>query len=79
MAALHAPWHHVSTSLLPTRIPHAFKHHNRTAPLQVAVFYVNKLRVAGIQAEPLNLHFEQIFEVGVDEVRAQPLACGAAG
>ena len=29
----------------------------------VAVFYVNKLRVAGIQAEPLNLHFEQIFEV----------------
>ncbi|KAL4441833.1 hypothetical protein ABPG77_003749 [Micractinium sp. CCAP 211/92] len=34
----------------------------------VAVFYVNKLRVAGIQAEPLNPNFEQIFEVGVDEM-----------
>ena len=37
---------------------------------------MNKLRVAGIQAEPLNLHFEQVFEVGVDEVRA---TCSAAG
>jgi hypothetical protein len=35
----------------------------------VAVFYINKLRVAGIQKKPLNEHFEQIFEVGVDEVR----------
>ena len=34
----------------------------------VAVFYVNKLRLAGVQAGPLNLQFEQEFEVGVDEV-----------
>ncbi|PRW57977.1 generic methyltransferase isoform B [Chlorella sorokiniana] len=34
----------------------------------VAVFYVNKLRVAGIQPDPVNLHFEQVFEVGVDEM-----------
>jgi hypothetical protein len=36
----------------------------------VAVFYVNKLRLAGLQTGPLNLQFEQEFEVGVDEVGA---------
>jgi len=44
-------------------------HCSLSFPQQVAVFYVNKLRVAGIQGEPLNPHFEQVFEVGVDEVR----------
>ncbi|KAI3434706.1 hypothetical protein D9Q98_002767 [Chlorella vulgaris] len=34
----------------------------------VAVFYVNKLRVAGIHSGPVNDYFEQIFEVGVDEM-----------
>lgn len=31
--------------------------------------YVNKLRVAGLIAEPLNPYFERIFETGVDEMR----------
>ena len=39
----------------------------------VAVFYVNKLRLAGLlPAGPINLRFEQVFEVGVDEVRGAP-------
>lgn len=33
-----------------------------------AVFYVNKLRVAGLQDGPINAEFEQLFEVGVDEM-----------
>lgn len=45
----------------------------------VAVFYINKLRVAGIQTEPLDEHFEQIFEVGVDEVGKPCRAAGRAG
>lgn len=43
----------------------------------VAVFYINKLRVAGILQEPLNLHFEQIFEVGVDEMSWDDLSKNA--
>ncbi|MDO9519144.1 MAG: 5-histidylcysteine sulfoxide synthase [Pseudohongiella sp.] len=31
-------------------------------------FYVNKLLVAGLIAEPLNRHFEELFETGVDEM-----------
>lgn len=34
-----------------------------------AVVYINKLRVAGIITEAVNAEFEQIFEVGVDEMR----------
>lgn len=56
---------------------HCDKKTNVALLAQVAVFYVNKLRVAGIQAEPLNLHFEQIFEVGVDEV-SWMLGCSSA-
>lgn len=33
-----------------------------------AVLYVNKLRVAGLMAGPLNEYFEQVFETGVDEM-----------
>lgn len=33
-----------------------------------ACLYVNKLRVAGIIDQPVNEHFEKIFEVGVDEM-----------
>ncbi|MGZ3805358.1 MAG: 5-histidylcysteine sulfoxide synthase [Pseudobdellovibrionaceae bacterium] len=33
-----------------------------------AVFYINKLRKAGVINEPLNAYFENIFEVGVDEM-----------
>ncbi len=33
-----------------------------------AVLYVNKLRVAGLLNEPVNPHFESLFEVGVDEM-----------
>lgn len=32
------------------------------------VFYINKLRVAGLLTEPLNPYFEKLFEVGVDEM-----------
>jgi 5-histidylcysteine sulfoxide synthase/putative 4-mercaptohistidine N1-methyltranferase len=31
--------------------------------------YVNKLRVAGLLDGPVNAHFEQLFETGVDEMR----------
>jgi 5-histidylcysteine sulfoxide synthase/putative 4-mercaptohistidine N1-methyltranferase len=31
--------------------------------------YINKLRVAGLIAKPLNPDFEQLFETGVDEMR----------
>ncbi|MFW0778129.1 MAG: 5-histidylcysteine sulfoxide synthase [Rickettsiales bacterium] len=34
-----------------------------------AAVYVNKLRVAGLLDEPINAEFEQLFEVGVDEMR----------
>lgn len=30
--------------------------------------YINKLRVAGVLADPVNPYFESIFEVGVDEM-----------
>lgn len=33
-----------------------------------AVFYVNKLRVAGLLSEPVNSDYERIFETGVDEM-----------
>lgn len=33
-----------------------------------AVFYVNKLRVAGLSSISLNAYFESVFEVGVDEM-----------
>jgi hypothetical protein len=33
-----------------------------------ACLYVNKLRVSGVLAEPVNPYFESIFEVGVDEM-----------
>jgi 5-histidylcysteine sulfoxide synthase len=33
------------------------------------VFFVNKLVVSGLFKEPVNPYFEQIFEVGVDEMR----------
>lgn len=32
------------------------------------VFYINKLRLAGVLSEPVNEYFEEIFEVGVDEM-----------
>ena len=31
-------------------------------------FYVNKLRLAGVLTEPVNEYYEEIFEVGVDEM-----------
>uniref|UniRef100_A0A7S3PIU0 Sulfatase-modifying factor enzyme domain-containing protein n=1 Tax=Aplanochytrium stocchinoi TaxID=215587 RepID=A0A7S3PIU0_9STRA len=34
-----------------------------------ATFYTNKLRVAGLIDAGINAHFEEIFEVGVDEMR----------
>ena len=33
------------------------------------VFYVNKLRVAGLLEQPVNPEYEQLFEIGVDEMR----------
>ena len=45
----------------------------------VAVFYVNKLRLAGVQAGPLHLQYEQEFEVGVDEVGAGLWGGGGGG
>lgn len=33
-----------------------------------AALYVNKLRIAGLLAEPVNAYFENIFETGVDEM-----------
>ena len=33
-----------------------------------ATFYINKLRLAGLLSRPLNPHFEQLFETGVDEM-----------
>jgi 5-histidylcysteine sulfoxide synthase len=33
-----------------------------------AVLYINKLRVAGLLGDPVDAYFEQIFEVGVDEM-----------
>lgn len=33
------------------------------------VFYINKLRVAGLISESVNPYFESLFEVGVDEMR----------
>ncbi|TMW67345.1 hypothetical protein Poli38472_012461 [Pythium oligandrum] len=33
------------------------------------VFFVNKFRVSGLLTEPVNAYFEQVFEVGVDEMR----------
>jgi 5-histidylcysteine sulfoxide synthase len=33
-----------------------------------AVFYTNKLRVAGLLKDPINPYFESVFEVGVDEM-----------
>jgi len=35
-----------------------------------AVLYVNKFRVAGLLNDPINGHFESLFETGVDEVRS---------
>ena len=32
------------------------------------VFYVNKLRLAGLLSEPVNPEFEHLFEIGVDEM-----------
>ena len=46
----------------------------RSPPTRPSVFYINTLRVAGIQAEPLNLHFEQVFEVG--QLRSFPGSLG---
>lgn len=43
----------------------------------VAVLYVNKLRVAGLLDKPLNAAFENLFEVGVDEMRWDDLHEGA--
>jgi 5-histidylcysteine sulfoxide synthase/putative 4-mercaptohistidine N1-methyltranferase len=34
-----------------------------------AAFTVNKLRVAGLVDEPMNIEFERLFEAGVDEMR----------
>lgn len=34
-----------------------------------AVLYVNKLRLAGLLDKPINAYFEQLFEIGVDEMR----------
>lgn len=33
-----------------------------------AVLYINKLRVAGLLSDPIDPYFEEIFEVGVDEM-----------
>ncbi|MEY3868904.1 MAG: hypothetical protein RLZZ338_2795 [Cyanobacteriota bacterium] len=33
-----------------------------------AVFYINKLLLAGILTDPINPYFEQLFETGVDEM-----------
>jgi 5-histidylcysteine sulfoxide synthase/putative 4-mercaptohistidine N1-methyltranferase len=42
-----------------------------------AVFYINKLRVAGLIDEPTNPTFEKIFETGVDEMRWDDLHEGS--
>jgi 5-histidylcysteine sulfoxide synthase/putative 4-mercaptohistidine N1-methyltranferase len=42
------------------------------------VLYVNKLRVAGLLDQPVNAHFEALFEVGVDEMRWDDLHEGEA-
>ena len=33
-----------------------------------AIFYINKLRLAGLISQPLNAYFEEIFAMGVDEM-----------
>lgn len=33
-----------------------------------AVLYINKLRLAGFQKEPINLYLEKVLEIGVDEM-----------
>lgn len=43
-----------------------------------ACFYVNKLRVAGYITEGLNPYFEEIFEVGVDEMSWDDLSRNAS-
>ena len=48
-------------------------HHQLRHPLifyyaHPVVFYINKLRIAGILKEPINAYFEQLFEIGVDEM-----------
>jgi len=48
-------------------------YHNLRHPLifyygHPAALYINKLRVAGVIAEPVNPYFENIFETGVDEM-----------
>lgn len=48
-------------------------YHNLRHPLifyygHSAVCYVNKLRLAGIITNPINAYFENIFEIGVDEM-----------
>jgi hypothetical protein len=54
-------------------------HHNLRHPMifyygHPASFYVNKLCVAGLLQEPVNAYFEQIFEIGVDEMRWDDMA-----
>lgn len=34
----------------------------------VTAFYINKLRLAGLLSKPLNIEYERIFEIGVDEM-----------
>ncbi|GAB4818144.1 hypothetical protein N2152v2_005190 [Parachlorella kessleri] len=48
---------------------HALRHPFIFYYSHVAVFYVNKLRVAGIIPSGINAHLEEISEVGVDEMQ----------
>lgn len=48
-------------------------YHNLRHPMvfyyvHAAVVYVNKFRCAGLMTNPINSHFENIFETGVDEM-----------
>jgi 5-histidylcysteine sulfoxide synthase/putative 4-mercaptohistidine N1-methyltranferase len=48
--------------------PHGLRHPQIFYYGHTACLYINKLRVSGVLAQPVNPYFESIFEVGVDEM-----------
>ena len=48
--------------------PHDLRHPQIFYYGHTPCLYINKLRVAGVLADPVNPYFESIFEVGVDEM-----------
>jgi len=48
--------------------PHGLRHPQIFYYGHTACLYINKLRVSGVLAKPVNAYFESIFEVGVDEM-----------